>query len=332
MRKEVLIAISFGVAVGLIFAFGIWRANFALRSNNKEEKAVDGKAIETQTPTPSLESLKITISKPNDFEVMLASKTSISGLTKPGSWLIISGVDEDYIFQPSQDGSFDKEIKLNSGLNQMIISSFLEPQEDKVNLNLVYSAEFIKKIESAGESDQKTTDATASDSLSDKIRDKVEAVSKKPKAVMGSITDKTEDSLQVKNAVGSISLISIKKAETDFVKSGKTETKISFNDLAIGDFIMAMGFNGNSVLKAERIVVTSPPEEVARHLVLGKIASIDKNKVVLAKPDASEVALEFPKKWFGPDTEDLSEADKILAVYIETEGKLVIRTIFKIPS
>ncbi len=175
--------------------------------------------------------------------------------------------------------------------------------------------------------------ATAEDATSEgntvlqKIKEKVEAIRKNPKAYIGTVTDKTQDSVQIKNIVGKIQQFAIKD-NVQFVKIGKTNTTIKFTDIALGDFIVAMGYtNGNSLLDVRKVLLITPLVEPKRQIVFGNITSIDKKDMVITDNNNQKVSVVFPKTWKGPDLKELTMGLKVLAVINEVDGKLNVRTI-----
>ncbi len=116
------------------------------------------------------------------------------------------------------------------------------------------------------------TATSEAERLREKVRERVEAAKKDPKAYLGVISDKTETGLEIKTESGEIEQISILPDVTAFVRLGKSSTTIKFTDVAIGDFVAAMGFrNGNEVLDATRVLVTTEPEKIERKAFLGII-------------------------------------------------------------
>lgn len=120
-------------------------------------------------------------------------------------------------------------------------------------------------------------DSTQSGDIREKIQEKVQAALNKPKSYMGTVTDVAETTLQLKNLKGEIKQISSNK-ETTISNIISTPKSVNFSDIAIGDFIVAMGYvNTNSVLDTKRILVTSPLENVSRKSYLAKIDTYSKN-------------------------------------------------------
>lgn len=140
MRKEVIIAIVAGGILGLIIAFGIWRANiaFAPKLNNKTTTGPTG------SPSPKNE-FGITIAKPENLGVVTENSITLSGITKPNSWLGVSGEAKDYVTSSKEDGSFEVDVELASGLNKIKITVFDESGTSTSKmLEIVYSSEFAK--------------------------------------------------------------------------------------------------------------------------------------------------------------------------------------------
>src|SRR3989338_9478112 len=75
-----------------------------------------------------------------------------------------------------------------------------------------------------------------SDVIREKVREKVTKARLNPKAYIGTVTDKTNDSLQVKDIPGEIQLVAVNNS-VSFVKTENSKAKVSFEDVAIGDFI-----------------------------------------------------------------------------------------------
>jgi hypothetical protein len=163
--------------------------------------------------------------------------------------------------------------------------------------------------------------------VSERVKEKVEAAKKKPKAYIGSVTDKTEDTLQIQNDSGEIQLISIDPESASFAKIDKKTTSADYDDIGIGDYVIAMGFaNGNDVLEAKRVVITSQPEPSNIQVIHGTIETIEKKEVTIITK-TGEFDLEFPKKWTGPEISELDENIPLISIGV-VEGNIInIRTI-----
>jgi hypothetical protein len=171
--------------------------------------------------------------------------------------------------------------------------------------------------------------AEESDSIREKVKEKVEQARNQPKAYIGTITDITEETLQIKNKNDEIRLISFGSDKTFFVKVNKTSKNITFEEVGIGDFITAMGFidNETQVLDAKRVLITAPLSKLTRSVIVGEVTEVEKRKVTMTGSGTEEITLEFPKRWKGPEIAEIEEGQTLIAVGELEEKTLTIRTI-----
>lgn len=141
MRKEVVFALIAGSLLGLVIAFGIWRVNVLFNS-----RKTTGTGVSSPTPSASTQ-FGITLAKPEDLDVVVSSPQTFSGITKPNAWVVISTDMNDYFVQAANDGTFNQDVKLATGVNQITLTAFSETGETATTkLILVYSPEFAKEI------------------------------------------------------------------------------------------------------------------------------------------------------------------------------------------
>jgi hypothetical protein len=123
---------------------------------------------------------------------------------------------------------------------------------------------------------------TSTDEIRLKVQEKVQAARNKPMAFIGTITDISEAGIQIKNDLDQIQQISVSES-TVYAKINKTRTNISFDDIAIGDFIVAMGYESTTdVLDAKRILLTSAISLTTRTSIIGTITSINTSEITLS--------------------------------------------------
>lgn len=218
-----------------------------------------------------------------DFTV-IDQTFSLKGITKPSSDLIISTKDEDYYLKSGTEGEFEKEITLKTeGLNE--INIFNLTYNFSENLSLV------------------------------NIQDELGLAS-----YVGTITDISIGTIQVKGENEAIFQISTSE-ETEFVNSLKKNIAVKETDLAIGDFVIALGtVNGNKVLKSSRVLVVSPSY---RNNIEGRKITIE----TLSKTKINDITL--PKTWVGPNIKDLAVGQEIIVVGTKNEEKFDLRSIFE---
>ncbi|MFH1971814.1 MAG: hypothetical protein ABIJ05_05585 [Patescibacteria group bacterium] len=280
MRKELFFAIGAGLILGLIIAFGIWRVNKTITPS-------DGNQTQTSeaTSTPDV-GFSVTIANAENLDVITENPFTITGITKAGIKITISTEEKDYILDPEKDGSFEKEISLVAGLNEIVIKAFdLNGDSAETKIKLVYSSEFAKYMQSDEEEKTATDEA---DSVRLKVEQKLANALKNPKAYIGTITDISKLTYQIKNQIGEIEQLSITE-DTTFVKIDKTVKAITADDVAIGDSIIAMGFkNGNEVLETKRVLVTELAEDTSRNIHLVKIVKLAKTEIITSYLNSQE--------------------------------------------
>ncbi len=332
MRKELTVAIIFGISIGIILSIGIWRFNKVFRLTKDNQESVSFPAPPSSKNEPQQE-IKTALVKPEENEILIENPARVSGITKKGSLIAISTRDKDYILQTQiqENGEFSQDIELLPGLNQILLTMISKDGEkSEILRTVVYSSEFAKEIEPEIETKVATE---AAESIINKVKEKIGIVKKNPTAYIGVITDKSQDSLQIKNTLGEIKLASIED-NASFVKLSKSSEKISFADIAIGDFVVAMGFlppeNKKDVLLAKRILVTDPPEDLKIKVIHGTILKIT-GRIVSLKEDEVEWQLHFPRRWEGPEIKELEVGDKLIAIGEPKDNTMTIRTIYVVP-
>lgn len=311
MRKEVIWAILAGITFGLVIAFGLWRINLAIKSSSQKPQI-------TSSPKPSSDpEFRITLDKPLNNDVVTQSPIVISGITKAKSWLVISSETKDYLVQANETGVFEESIDVVAGINQIILTALdTAGTQSNIGITVIHSPAFEKRefVQEASES---------ASTIRDKVSAKVQELLFSPKAYIGVVTDITESSIQLRSKSGEIKQISTDEKSVVVTKdSGTKITTVKFNDIAIGDFISAMGYiNGNQVLDAQRILITPQIEDPKIEVVFG-IAS---NLLSSPKPTAKVSVFSF---------ED-GKVTKIKLSDIKDEQNIIYvvpRTIFALPQ
>lgn len=262
MRKEIIYAIIAGLVFGLLVAFGIWRINVALSPKKTDN---------VQLSSDQDKNTGVSVVEPSENDVLSASPATINGIIEEGSLLVISDNNKDYLSTLDNKGSFSTEVNLTGGINKFTLASINKKGEIKSkSLTLIYSSEFAKIIPTALPTEKdEVNDST--DSVRQKVEQKVLEAQNSPTGYIGTVTDITGATIQLKNSAGEIQQISTEENPT-VIKDGTTVKAAKLTDIAIGDYIVAMGFrNGNHVLASRRILITSVPEIATHEYVLGTI-------------------------------------------------------------
>ncbi|HKB88602.1 MAG TPA: hypothetical protein VKC53_03035 [Patescibacteria group bacterium] len=274
MRKEVLWAIVGGIILGLIVAFGVYRINSRISGN------LNHLPRPTPTPKSNLSEFKIVLDKPEENDVVTEDVITVSGITKPLSWITFSSENSDYIIQSDTKGVFSQEVDLVPGVNQIKVTAFEKNGiKSTTQVLVVYSSSFQKRTSPTALPNNSTGSAT--NDIRQKVAQDVINTLSKPKAYIGTVTDITDATVQIKTMANEIRQISINSDSTTVVNStGTTAKTVKTTDVAIGDFIVAMGYvDGNSVLAAQRILITDPVTSPKIEVSQGKLVDIPKKQI-----------------------------------------------------
>lgn len=139
MKKELFLSIIIGFGLGLLIMFGVYTANRALKEASLiQSPIVEPKATSSATPESSLQTL--TIVSPLDQAIIKEAKIILSGVTSPGSWVVILSEKGEKAVLADSEGNFEAEITLIGGENEIEIISVAENGEraSKV-ITVVYS-------------------------------------------------------------------------------------------------------------------------------------------------------------------------------------------------
>lgn len=283
MRKEVLWAIVAGVILGLIVAFGVYRINSSISPKNHNGSEP------SPTPASNIGEFKVVLDKPENDDVVTGSTVTVSGLTHGASWVTLSGESGDYTIQADSSGAFSQDVDLIPGVNQIKVTAFeASGAQSATEVLVVYSSSFETRTLPTG-----TPNANASGTadIRAKIAQDVANTLSRPKAYIGTVTDITDSTIQIKNAASEIEQISINADSTAVVNSTTSISKnVKTTDIAIGDFIVAMGYiDANSVLDAQRILITTAVSEPKIAVNEAKVVSATKKSLTVSVlPNNSE--------------------------------------------
>ncbi|KKS95085.1 MAG: hypothetical protein UV71_C0012G0006 [Microgenomates group bacterium GW2011_GWC1_43_13] len=334
MRRELIWVVVIGITFGLIIAFGVWRVNSSL----------EGPKSDGPTPTPDSQNseveFKITLSAPENNDVVTVSPVTVSGITKPLTWIVASGEAEDYILQSDDKGIFTQDVALEPGINRIGIAAFDPAGSQSVQKVLVvYSSVFQLKTATSPLQDA----ASGSSAIREKVAQKVAAAMDQPKAYLGVVTDITSSTIQIKNPESQIEQIAIGTDGISVVNAkGTTSKAVKLSDIAIGDFIVAMGYvNGDGVLKAQRILITDPLEDSGLKAFIGKVVKTTVKTITVTDAAKGEESIITPgkntviKTFAGGKTVSVKmasiETDDLIIYVMDTSGTSpFVRSIFGI--
>jgi len=288
MRKELIWVAVIGISFGLIIAFGVWRINASLNGSRP------GPVQATPAAQNPGEELKVTLSTPENGDVVTVSPVSVSGITKPLAWIVVSGESGDYILQSDENGIFSQNVDLTPGINQIKITA-LDSNDSQTlqKVLVVYSSAF--QLQTASTTPSAATGEAA---INENVAQKVAAAINRPKAYLGVVTDITNTTIQIKDTESQIQQISVGGGTPTVVDTKATNNKqIKLSDIAIGDFIVAMGYiNSNQVLSAQRILVTDPLSNSQLSVSLSKVTAATKKTLTVTVIKSGQSATLTPDK------------------------------------
>ncbi len=240
--------------------------------------------------------LKITLNTPENNNVVTTSPVTVSGITRPLTWTVVSGETGDYILQSDENGIFSQDVALTPGINQIMITAFNPGGAQSVQkVLIIYSSAFQPITVVPG---TPGSAATGDAAIRENVAQKVAAAMNQPKAYLGVVTDITSSTIQTKTPESQIEQIAIGGDGITVINTKGTNNKtVKLTDVAIGDFIVAMGYvNGNQVLNAQRILITDPLSDPGLSVSFGKTTNISKNSITVADIKSGESGVLTPAK------------------------------------
>jgi len=329
MRKEILFAIFFGTIIGLIFTFGILRIDKVIK-NKPNSNNPSNTAISADPNALTAGNSQLTLLKPQNTQVFGEDVIQVSGMTKSDSFIVATGGTSDLIYKSKSDGSFDFKYEIDPSLNFLSITSVTDTNErQNSKLEVIYSSEFTQKEDA--------------EDISQKVDNKMDAVLNHPVFFKGTVTDSVNENLQIKTDNGEIGQIKIISGTTTFAKVGKTTTKISESDVAIGDYILALGYKKqNGVLEAVRILVTSLETSSEVKIFFGAVVNKNKADMDVDEKNTGEIdiIIDNNSKTYKGELEnpqkirfaDIKENDLVIGTYSTTDSENTARRIYILES
>lgn len=331
MRKELLWAGIIGIIFGIAIGFGTWRVRSKMKSI----------PLSSPTPTPqtSKGQVKIALDKPENLRVYAENPVLVTGLTKSLNWVVISTEDSDYLTTSLDDGTFSQNIEFNGGINYVqAVSIDADGASASQKVLALYSESFKSQNSSENE-------ATETAQIAKSVAEKIAQSENPPKAYIGTVTDIADTTIQIKSLDSQIQQISAVEDGIAVLNTKESTSKtVKLTDVAIGDFIIAMGYvDDNDVLAAKRILISNTSNEPKINSVLYKVASVGKKSfealplsggdAVTITPDKNTVIRSFSEgKTKSIKLTDIQENDTIIVVSDTSGTPSIIRSIFELVS
>jgi hypothetical protein len=323
MRKELVWAGVIGILFGVVIGFGVWRI--------KTSMVKDIKPTATPISKPGKVNSKITIDKPGNLDVITQNSVNVTGITKPSSWVVVSTEKGDYLTKSLEDGTFSAETGLEAGVNYIQATSVSDQGEAlSQKILAIYSSSF-----------QTAQSATSGASIDEAVELKISQAQNPPKAYLGVVTDIADSTIQIKTADSQIQQVATDKYNVTVVNSKGTSTKtVKLTDIAIGDFIIAMGYvDGDDVLDVQRILVADSLSDTKLSVSLLKTETVSKKSLALSPINGGDIVTITPDKntsirsysqgkFKSITISAITKSDLIILVSDDTGTPSVVRSIF----
>ncbi len=121
MRKEVLLAVIFGIILGGVILYGINLANKSVSNTKPVEKTTESPI----SPAPTTETKSLSIISPSNHTVTTEKIATLTGKAIPGSNIAIIGEADDLLIEAGSDGTFSAKINLIGGENTITVTELL---------------------------------------------------------------------------------------------------------------------------------------------------------------------------------------------------------------
>ncbi|KKS77698.1 MAG: hypothetical protein UV74_C0013G0116 [Candidatus Woesebacteria bacterium GW2011_GWB1_43_14] len=191
------------------------------------------------------------ISEPANQAVIPATSVSVEGYTSPNALITITTNDESSLTLSDTEGRYRSEAELSGGVNQIEVTGFDNSGKSLSKSLLLVHSTYLKNGEHGI-------------------------------SLIGTVTDLSESTIQIKTLSGEIEQISVNKDETTYANIMKSSREIEFTDLALGDFIVAIGkSNGNDIIEAQRILVTTALSESTIRAVWGEVKTYNTKEFII---------------------------------------------------
>lgn len=139
-------------------------------------------------------------------------------------------------------------------------------------------------------------------------------------AVIGKIKDITSSAITIQLKSGTTKMAAITD-QTVIIRNGKTAKP---NEMAIGDFIIAMGYDsGRESFDAKRVIAqTDEPKSRGAKIIFGKVTKINSDK------NTFSITTNRPAELGGPETIELSAVKTVIDLTkLNLEDKVIVITV-----
>ena len=145
MRKELLLAIFIGMAMGLIITFGIYQSRENTRENRNHQT---DNLVKQQANDDLKENSQLSITTPEENLLVDQEKLIVSGNTNSNSFVVIFVNNQENISTSDESGNFSLEVTLDEGGNLIEIYSLDEDGNSiSKTRSVIYDEDYLNENE-----------------------------------------------------------------------------------------------------------------------------------------------------------------------------------------
>lgn len=145
MKKEVMIAVTLGLIVGLVIAVGMYRAQRAVDEGIPEHTALLPDQLGTPLPSNLLtdkeDSDTLRVVQPPDEFLSRTEEINVSGQTTPNTPIVVLHNEQEIVGSSDEQGNFSLPLTLKAGSNILHIRALHSDKDpSEVLRTVVYSS------------------------------------------------------------------------------------------------------------------------------------------------------------------------------------------------
>lgn len=141
-RKEIIVASVFGFFLGICFAFlasNVKNIKIQIKPNlNSPVSQTQNTSDASPSPASQAEPIAFTVTSPEDGVITDKDNITVEGKADTKAAIVITDEVKDTSVIPDPDGSFSAKISLTEEENIIVISAFLDGQQESVQKLVVY--------------------------------------------------------------------------------------------------------------------------------------------------------------------------------------------------
>lgn len=163
-----------------------------------------------------------------------------------------------------------------------------------------------------------------------KVQERLTNLSQKPQALVGTLVTITDTTLDIKTKAEDLKMASTNQDTVYLRVARRGNADISFSDLAIGDFTVAMGyFDKNGVLQTSRVVTYEKnPLPSSKRALFGVVEETSSRTIKTVHPKTKE-PWEIQVNSKTEVTKQGSESETLKVADIETGNTIIVTGIFE---